>query len=110
MISIWLVVVALFVHWVADFVFQSDEMANNKSKDNAYLWLHCFIYGLCFMGFGPKFAIVAMFSHVLIDYYTSRLNSRLWKEKKVHEFFVSIGFDQFLHISILLFCVKYLMW
>jgi hypothetical protein len=55
-----------------------------------------------------QFWAVVMFSgitfvaHTATDYVTSRINARLWEEKKVHWFFVSIGFDQFLHYTQLL--------
>lgn len=31
------------------------------------------------------------------DYFTSRLNSKLWAQGRTHDFFVAVGFDQVLH-------------
>ena len=41
--------------------------------------------------------------HIIVDYFTSRLNKKLWVEKKVHWFFVSLGFDQFIHCATLIY-------
>jgi len=43
------------------------------------------------------FFLITFVAHTITDYFTSRLNSKLWAEGKVHWFFVSIGFDQILH-------------
>jgi len=32
MISINIIIVILFIHWIADFVLQTDKQAKNKSK------------------------------------------------------------------------------
>jgi len=43
------------------------------------------------------FVIITFIAHTITDYFTSRLNSKLWAKKDVHNFFVSVGFDQCLH-------------
>ena len=102
MIALSTIVVLLVLHWVADFVLQSDRVAQNKSKSNLVLLEHITIYSLPFiLFFGPVFAIVNAIIHGLVDYYTSRLTSKLWADGQVHNFFVVIGFDQLLHISTL---------
>ena len=40
--------------------------------------------------------------HFPVDYVTSRLNSKLYQAGKNHEFFVSIGFDQWIHFATIL--------
>ena len=114
MISIWIVLYLLFLHWAADFVCQSDWMAKNKSTDNKALLLHCGTYFLIFfMGtlglypngkaeFGPLFSFTVGLIHFPVDYYTSRVNKQLWDNKDVHGFFVSIGFDQLIHFATIL--------
>lgn len=100
----------IFTHWIADFIFQTDDMAKNKSKSNKWLGKHV----LAYMGVLSIFAIVAGFAipgkfwmsfvlingvaHFIIDYFTSRFNSKMWSQGKVHEFFVGVGFDQALHM------------
>ena len=116
---------ALFLHWIADFVLQSDWMANNKSKDNLALVIHCNIYTtvmvfgliiinaiinqvpLGFMVVG-QLTIALFFSHLFTDYFTSRLNSYLWRTEQRHWFFVSIGFDQLIHYGALLCLLAWL--
>lgn len=124
MIKLWEVFAIIFIHWVGDFVFQSDWQAKNKSKSNKALLQHitsyttiwaafilgCILVALLTDPFGTTttndliwtakwlpFLSITFIAHFITDYFTSRLNSRLWAEGKVHNFFVSIGFDQILH-------------
>jgi len=101
----------LLFHFIGDFVLQSDKMAKNKSSSNFYLTLHVLVYslfcGICIYLYNiiclnctlnPIILFLALFlPHFAIDYFTSRINSRLWKENKVHWFFVSVGADQYYH-------------
>lgn len=105
----------LFGHWIADFVAQTEDMSKNKSKSWYWLGRHIFTYSWVL----SLFAIVAgasiplkytyIFvalnggSHFFIDAVTSRLTSILWSKGSVRNFFAVIGFDQFLHISILIY-------
>ena len=101
MISINLILLLVLLHWIADFVLQSDDMANNKSKSNKWLGIHCLVYIIPFLLIGWKFAILNGIIHFGIDWCTSRVNSKLWEKKEIHWFFVDIGFDQAIHISTL---------
>jgi len=98
-IVVWL----LFVHWVADFVMQTDWMAQNKSKNVDALLLHCAVYGLTVgvMTSSVPLGLFTSVAHVPVDAITSRINAKLWAEKKVHWFFVSVGFDQWIHFVVL---------
>jgi hypothetical protein len=105
----------LFVHWVADFVLQNDKMALNKSTSNYWLAIHVSVYTLATVilwaiffwvtGFGVYVSLlqyfeaaVSIFSmHFITDYITSRITGKYFIAKKNHEFFVTIGFDQWLH-------------
>jgi hypothetical protein len=102
----------LFAHWVADFVAQSDKIAKAKAKDFDALFSHCAIYATfmtvwCVMGMWIPyttwglfvFAYAVFLSHITIDYFTSKLNSYLYGKGQVHNFFVSVGFDQWLHYA-----------
>jgi hypothetical protein len=108
--NIWIIVIGLLTHWVADFVFQTDWEAKNKSINNYALTKHVLKYSLMWLipivgtAFFTSVPIILFWfipitfvCHWVTDYFTSRLNSRLWKTNKVHEFFVSVGFDQVLH-------------
>jgi hypothetical protein len=54
------------------------------------------------------FVWITFLSHTIQDYFTSRLNSRLWAKGDTHNFFVSIGWDQVLHYTQLLLTYYYL--
>jgi len=121
-----IVLALLFIHWVADFVMQTDKMAQGKSKNNLDLLNHTLTYSGAFVAFlmplvGYLFGYneqvwlnvfafggITLIIHTIQDYTTSRINSKLWAEKKVHWFFVSIGFDQFLHFAQLILTYKLL--
>lgn len=104
----------LIIHWIADFILQTDSQAKGKSKEWKPLLQHTFNYSLCWLipilFIFPQnwttlqyvtnsflFAGLTFIAHTITDYFTSRLNSKLWAEGKTHLFFVSIGFDQILH-------------
>lgn len=111
MIKIEIVLIILFIHWVADFLCQNDWMALNKSKQWDALFTHTSVYTCAWIPFclyygNAHFSWIFLLStlvlHTTTDFFTSRINSRLWKAGKNHWFFVSIGFDQFLHFTQLL--------
>lgn len=110
----------LFIHFIADFAIQTDWQAKNKSKNNWALFKHVFTYSATFAAAilvmfsifvfnhnnflaakwfegGALFVGVTFATHFITDYFTSRLNTKLWEAGRVHDFFCSIGFDQFLH-------------
>jgi len=113
----------LFIHWFADFVLQTDEQAKGKSKNWLPLLEHTLAYSLCFYvavpfwamnspdyveWTGSLFVLITFVSHTITDYFTSRLNAKLWKDQRTHAFFVSVGFDQLLHFTQLLLTFYFL--
>lgn len=135
MINIYVVLGILFIHWFADFVLQTDKQAKGKSKNLEDLLEHTFTYSVvwfifCAIYTFPTFSwnipipadkyyfycfkMCALFPsitfvlHTFTDYFTSRLNSKLWAAGKVHIFFVSVGFDQLLHFTQLLLTYYFL--
>jgi hypothetical protein len=119
----------LVIHFVADFLLQSNWMALNKSKDWGALSLHCLIYSLCFVWLGFIFVAITFLTHFITDAFTSRLTSRLWfidlavrstinknlkwpffakiNDRKRHWFFVVIGLDQLIHYATLGITYRY---
>jgi hypothetical protein len=103
----------LLVHWVADFVLQTEHMALRKSTSNYYLGMHVTVYSVTtILAWWLLFSIVGLDAtflqyllagtaifvmHFITDYITSRITGKYYKAKKTHEFFVTIGFDAFLH-------------
>ena len=88
----------LVIHFVTDFVLQSNYVAQNKSKSNWVLLQHVLIYSTPFtLLISPLYGLINGILHFGIDYFTSRLSGKLWARGEVHNFFVVIGFDQLLH-------------
>lgn len=126
----WTLLLLLVLHFIGDFLLQSDWVAVNKSKRNEVLTLHVLVYSLCFLPFGWKFWLLTFYSHWATDWVTSRIASRLWFfgptgwnmdtpgiraemaaypemfhysyiPGRRHWFFVAIGADQLIHAATL---------
>ena len=109
MISLQIIFTLLFLHWISDFIFQSDYVAKNKSKSNKILLQHIVTYTIPFiLLISPLYGLINGILHFGIDYFTSRLTGKLWAAGEVHWFFVIIGLDQLLHY-ISLFGTYYLL-
>jgi len=106
--SISIILILLWIHYVTDFLLQDDKTAINKSSNNFYLAGHCFIYMLPFLPFGLLFGLLIGISHFIIDYVTSRITTKLYLKGKRHWFFCTIGIDQAIHLSVL-FLLAYFM-
>jgi hypothetical protein len=100
----------IIIHWFADFVLQTDKQAKGKSKEWKPLLSHTFTYSMIWVIIGcilylfnltninfALFGLITFIAHTVTDYFTSRLNTKLWAKGDVHNFFVSVGFDQVLH-------------
>ena len=111
----------IVIHWVSDFVLQTHWQATNKSKDNKALTMHVLSYSTVWLLTAniysiitgnylmlALFPIITFVCHWITDYFTSRLNSKLWAKGDIHNFFVSVGFDQVLHY-VQLFLTYYLL-
>jgi hypothetical protein len=102
MISIQTVLLLLWIHFFADFVFQSSHVAINKSKNNLILTKHVLIYGICFIPISISYAVINLLLHFVVDYITSRMTSIFWRHNEHHWFFVTIGLDQVIHATCLI--------
>jgi hypothetical protein len=124
----------IFIHWVADFIFQAEEWANNKSKNNVDLYKHVITYSTFWLFASPfllgitrpdettqwyvyssiLFFMITFCCHFITDYVTSRIVSRKFANKEYGSpipntgAFTVIGFDQVLHY-IQLFGTYYLL-
>ena len=108
------VIFFLLIHWFGDFVLQTDKQAKGKSKNWTDLLSHTATYSavwlipitflwpngwdtIQYVTASLSFVGITFVAHTITDYFTSRLNSRLWASGQVHNFFVAVGFDQILH-------------
>jgi hypothetical protein len=115
-INIYVLIAMLLIHWIADFILQTDKQAKGKSTSNLQLTMHVTTYTLVWALFGiilgiafkfylgysifdriAVFCVATFVCHWITDYITSRLNTHLHKKGDIHNFFVSVGFDQILH-------------
>lgn len=101
-----MVILVIWLHFLADFVLQSDYMSKNKSKSDLILLKHVCIYAVTFLVVGIPYAIVNACLHFVVDWCTSRITSHLYTEGKIHQFFVVIGFDQAIHMSCLILLLR----
>lgn len=121
MISFTTIATFCFIHWLFDFFLQTDEQAKGKSSSFYWLGQHVGVYmlGLFLMAFltpalrptGIFFGWIAFntWAHFFTDYITSRASSLLWKEGKIHDFFVTVGIDQFIHYFTLFGSLAYVL-
>lgn len=110
MISYYTLLTFGFCHWLFDFKLQSEKMGKEKSYSAPALHAHVLIYtvGLLCMGllncayFHNRLLLVlwALTNgalHYTTDYFTSKLTSSLYEKKDIHNFFATIGIDQYIH-------------
>jgi hypothetical protein len=121
-----LIMIVLFVHYLADFVFQTGEMAMNKSSSLYWLTIHGLEYTLVFSlgmvavwmlpNIGPTtcnwrvpvvvgvvaFSLLNGLLHWSIDLVTSKINAHYWSTQQVSNFWRGIGFDQWCHMTSML--------
>ena len=127
-IPLWL----LGIHFIADFLLQTDWMAINKSKRWDALTIHVTVYSLAFaLLLGPLFGLITFVTHFVTDTVTSRITRRLfpWSpsvsdarvyidyegdpsglglQRSRHWFFCAIGLDQLIHYATLALTYDYL--
>jgi hypothetical protein len=131
--TLFAVLSILLVHFIVDFVVQTEWQATNKYKNIWALLSHTVIYTMYWLVFlfgilvmqlviyekgVGLFTVQEMYSfvgitfvvHTITDFFTSKLNKYILAKDngKYRRFFVCIGFDQVLHYIQLFLCWYYL--
>lgn len=123
-ISLPFVLWLTFTHWLADWVVQTREQAEAKHRSLKALSAHVVTYtmtlwyllacaGLLVTGFATLVALTGYVAingalHWVTDYYTSRLNARLWRSGNQQAFWVALGADGLIHLWTLLLTAAWL--
>lgn len=102
------IIFIVWLHFVADFILQTDKMALNKSSSMKWLSIHVVTYSLPFLWFGWRYALINGFAHFVTDWITSRLSARAWKAEKRGLFFKIIGADQAIHLTVLILTLRWI--
>ena len=123
---LYIILGLLILHWIADFICQPRWMANEKSKRWDILTIHCFTYAIIIQvsiliililsnisstKFESPLAIMGItlfITHFIIDFVTSKMTAYYYQIGKTKAFWNTIGFDQILHIWILITVFQYL--
>lgn len=109
----------LVLHWIFDFIMQTDFQAKNKSRNIDALLGHTVTYSWCWVAvlflfhFGYNyfrgvplhgtfynallFGVITFTAHTLTDYCTSKIVKNYFERGNYHTGFVWVGFDQILH-------------
>lgn len=106
---LWEFCALLAVHYVADFMVQTDWQARNKSQRLDALGIHVLTYTVCFAAvsfllFGwstnvVKFILLNGGCHFVTDYFTARASSVFFRQQPMdfrHGMMV-VGADQLVH-------------
>lgn len=137
-VHFWLVVWLLTLHLLADFFAQTDWMAVNKSKRNDALLVHVGWYSviLALGTLSLAFGAITFVAHFATDWVTSRItraqfpfvpykdgmlvdHEGIWGavptfghkfKRSRHNFFCTVGVDQWLHAVQLLVTAYWLGW
>ncbi|KQS33959.1 DUF3307 domain-containing protein [Dyadobacter sp. Leaf189] len=107
----------LAVHYLADFVMQTDMQARNKSSNNRYLADHVLVYSFVWFVFTVPilewsaftFFVVTFICHFCTDYVTSRMVKKYFATGNTHGGFNVIGLDQILHYVQLYMTFRFLL-
>ena len=111
-----LFVYILLIHYLGDFVLQTDWQAKNKSSSNFALNRHVLTYSLTWfaasyiyfgnIGIAGMFWLITYICHFATDYITSRAVKKQFEKEDHHTGFMIIGFNQVLHLLQLWFTFK----
>ena len=96
------IIILVWLHYVADFLFQSRKVGESKSGSNKVLLYHVTLYSIPFFWFGWQFAVLNAALHFGVDWCTSRVTKWAWMNNSMSVFWNTIGLDQAVHMTTLL--------
>jgi hypothetical protein len=102
-----MIYLVIWLHFTADFIFQSRKMAENKSRSLFFLSYHCLEYTTFLLVLGWRYAAVNGIAHFITDFVTSKLTTKFYLAKNNKMFFITIGFDQAVHMTCLIYTLRY---
>jgi hypothetical protein len=102
-----IILAIIWLHFIADFLLQTDYMALNKCKSISALSFHCIVYSIPFLAFGPEYALLAGMFHFPVDFVTSKITAKLYEQQRIGLFFKVIGLDQAIHMTVLVLTFEY---
>lgn len=122
MLTFYEIFAILLIHGIADFIFQDEKWAVNKSKSVKALLKHTITYSLIWFTMLillplPKvlwFVLITFIAHTITDFFTSKVVSKKFARNEygsaIPNFgaFTCIEFDQLLHYSQLFLTYLYL--
>jgi len=98
----------IWMHFIADFLFQSKNINMYKFEQKGVLFIHCMLYSIPFFWFGWLFALITGGLHFVIDYTVPILARKYWNEKDYLSFLASFSFDQITHITLIVLTYEWL--
>ena len=118
------IIFILFTHFISDFVMQTDEMAKGKSTSIFWLTFHTIAYLIVSLIISVFYVtvlnqldivnydeitslmiyyyIINSIFHFLTDFITSKIAKYYFDKNEIHNGFVVIGVDQFIHSTTLI--------
>ena len=96
-----IIITVIWIHFLSDFIMQSDKIALNKSERIDKLLMHCLIYMFPFLIINFWYAIINGLLHFIIDLFSSKICKYFYGKDQRHWFFVTIGADQAMHMNCL---------
>ena len=114
----YVILAVLILHWIGDFLFQTDWMATKKSSSLSALTVHVVTYhvilglgAIALFGWGLATALfvgVNFIVHFVTDALTSKISSRFYASGNMRGFFVTVGFDQMCHHAALILTFEWI--
>lgn len=117
------IIVIIWLNYITDYLFQSQSMSENKHHSLFWLLAHVADFTIAFgvavlvfngmthyFNWGNLVILILIngVSHLIIDFFTSKITAYYYKKRKIGTFLRVIGADQTLHVTILVILTFFL--